>query len=162
MVNIRPERADDAADIGEVIIRAFSRADEAQLVARLRKEGDAAISLVAVEDGAVIGHVLLSPMAAPFRALGLAPLAVTPEHQKQGIGAALIKAASAQAWRDGWDAIFVLGDPTYYERFGFRRDLASGFESAFAGAHFMVLSLTGVLPAIAGRVDYAPAFSKLT
>lgn len=161
-MDIRPERADDAAGIGDVIVRAFGRADEARLVAELREAGDAAISLVAVEGGAVIGHILLSPMAAPFRALALAPLAVAPERQKQGVGAALIKAANAQARREGWDAVFVLGDPAYYGRFGFRGDLAAGFESAFAGVHFMVLPLTEGLPATEGRLDYAPAFGNLT
>lgn len=78
-MDIRPERVDDSADIGDVIVRVFGRADEARLVAQLREAGDAAISLVAVAGGTVIGHILLSAMAAPFRALALAPLAVAPE-----------------------------------------------------------------------------------
>ncbi|WP_319796476.1 hypothetical protein [Nitrobacter sp.] len=56
----------------------------------------------------------------------------------------------------------MLGDPAYYGRFGFRGDLAAGFESAFAGGHFMVLPLTDGLPATEGRLDYAPAFGNLT
>ncbi len=160
-VTIRRERAGDVDAIGEVVIRAFGRQDEARLVARLRRDGDAAISLVAVAGGAVIGHVLLSPMAAPFRAVGLAPLSVLPDRQRQGVGAALTHAAIAEARRDGRDAMFVLGDPAYYGRFGFRADLAAGFASPYAGPHFMVLPLAEALPATTGAVDYAPAFSAL-
>jgi putative acetyltransferase len=98
-------------------------------------------------------------MSAPFQALGLAPLSVIPEHQKQGVGTALMNAAVAQAREGGWSAIFVLGDPVYYGRFGFRTDLATGFSSPYAGPHFMVLPLTDVLPVASGKVSYAAAFS---
>ena len=100
VVTVRPERAGDIAAIDDVIVRAFGREDEARLVAQLRRDGDATISLVATAGDAVIGHVLLSPMSAPFQALGLAPLSVIPEHQKQGVGTALMSAAVAQA-REG-------------------------------------------------------------
>lgn len=160
MVTVRPERADDIAAIDDVVTRAFGRDDEARLVAQLRRDGDATISLVAVPAGdAVIGHVLLSPMSAPFRALGLAPVSVAPKYQKQGVGAALIDAAMVQARQGGWSAIFVLGDPGYYGRFGFRADLAAGFSSPYAGPHFMVLPLTDALPVVSGKVSYAAAFS---
>lgn len=160
-VTVRPERGDDVDAIHDVVVRAFGRDDEMRLVARLRRDGDAAISLVAVVGRAVIGHVVLSPMSAPFRALGLAPLSVAPEHQKLGAGAALTRAAIASARQSEWAAIFVLGDPVYYVRFGFRADLANGFSSPYAGAHFMVLPLFDRLPAMTGRVDYAPAFNDL-
>jgi putative acetyltransferase len=162
VVTIRPERAGDIEAIVAVVIRAFGRDDEARLVTQLRRDGDATISLVAVAGGAVIGHVLLSPMSAPFRALGLAPLSIVPEHQKQGVGTALMNAAIAQTRQGGWSAIFVLGDPVYYGRFGFRADLAAGFSSPYVGPHFMVLPLFDRLPAITGRVDYARAFDDLT
>jgi putative acetyltransferase len=159
VVTVRLERAGDIAAIDDVIVRAFGREDEARLVAQLRRDGDATISLVATAGDAVIGHVLLSPMSAPFQALGLAPLSVIPEHQKQGVGTALMNAAVAQAREGGWSAIFVLGDPVYYGRFGFRADLAAGFSSPYAGPHFMVLPLTDVLPVASGKVSYAAAFS---
>lgn len=159
VVAVRPEHAGDIEAIDVVVICAFGRDDEARLVARLRRDGDATISLVAVAGDAVVGHVLLSPMAAPFRALGLAPVSVAPKHQKQGVGAALVNAAIAQARQGGWSAIFVLGDPAYYGRFGFRADLAAGFSSPYAGPHFMVLPLANTLPVAAGKVSYAAAFS---
>lgn len=161
VATIRPEGADDIAAIEGVVAHAFDRADEARLVTRLRENGDAVVSLVAVAGDAVVGHVLLSPMSAPFRALGLAPLSVVPEHQKQGVGAALMNAALAQARQGGWCAVFVLGDPAYYGRFGFRADRAAGFSSPYAGPYFLVLPLGGELPATRGRVDYAPAFADL-
>ncbi|MCO5129411.1 MAG: N-acetyltransferase [Xanthobacteraceae bacterium] len=157
-VSVRPEQAGDGTAIGDVVSRAFGRDDEARLVAQLRRDGDATLSLVALAGDAVIGHVLLSPMSAPFRALGLAPLSVVPERQKQGVGTALMNVAISQARQDGWSAIFVLGDPVYYGRFGFRADLAIGFLSPYAGPHFTVRPLVEALPATTGSVDYAPAF----
>lgn len=87
VVTVRSARAGDDEAIDDVIVRAFGRHDEAQLVAQLRRDGDAAISLVAVADEAVIGHVLLSPMSAPFRALGLAPLSVARRSTKGRVSA---------------------------------------------------------------------------
>ncbi len=158
---IREEQANDRCLISDVVEQAFGQPDEARLVERLRADGDATISLVAVIDDAVAGHVLLSPMAAPFRALGLAPVSVAPRHQRSGVGRALIEAAINRARAGGWSAIFVLGDPGYYGRFGFRVDLATGFASPYAGPYLMVLPLGAVLPVAEGAIDYAPAFSAL-
>jgi putative acetyltransferase len=158
---IRAEQREDAAAVAIVVERAFGQADEARLVDRLRADGDAVISLVAIVEDIVAGHVMLSRMAAPFRALGLAPVSVSPDYQRSGIGRALVEAGLKQARERGWQAVFVLGDPAYYERFGFRLDLAQGFSSPYAGAHFMVLPLGAELPARRGRIDYAPAFASL-
>jgi len=158
---IRPEHPADINAIAHVVEQAFGQPDEARLVEQLRRDGDAMLSLVAEQDGKVVGHVLLSPMTAPFRALGLAPLAVLPAHQNTGIGAALAKAAIAYATTLGWSAIFVLGDPAYYSRFGFSAERAAKFTSPYAGPHFMVLPLGTSLPTAEGKVDYAPAFSQL-
>lgn len=158
---IRDENENDAAAVGSVVEEAFGQRDEAILVERLRQDGDAAISLVATDGNAIVGHVMLSPMSAPFRALGLAPLSVLPSHQNRGIGAALTNAAIMRAKADRWTAVFVLGDADYYGRFGFRTDLAAGFSSPYAGPHFMVLPLAGTSCATTGRVDYAPAFGTM-
>lgn len=160
-MQIRDEEAQDSAAITALVEAAFGQPDEARLVERLRDDGDAAISLVAEEAGAIVGHILLSPMAAPFPALGLAPLAVLPGHERKGIGSALIKAAIARAGERNYDAVFVLGDPAYYGRFGFRADLAADFSSPYAGPYFMVMPLRETLPATRGRVDYARAFDGL-
>ena len=161
VATIRPERSGDEAGIADIVERAFGRPDEARLAERLRADGDAMISLVTEEEGAIVAHVLLSRMDAPLRALGLAPVSVAPERQRRGIGSALVREALDVARSDGWEAVFVLGDPVYYRRFGFRARLAAGFGSPYAGPYLMALALSGSLPATEGRIDYAPAFSDL-
>lgn len=159
---VRPERPSDHAAIRQIHLDAFPTAAEAELVERLRRDGDAVISLAAAEDGRVVGHVMFSRMRAPFRALGLAPVAVAADRRRRGIAAALIREGLAQARAQGWEAVFVLGDPAYYRRFGFRAEDAAGFASPYAGPHFMVLALADAgLPARAGGIDYAPAFAAL-
>lgn len=158
---VRDEQPADHAAIYDVVKAAFGQAAEADLVDQLRRDGDAVVSLVAVEDEAIVGHVLLSGMRAPFRALGLAPVSVRPDRQRAGVGSALVREALARAGRDGWDAVFVLGDPAYYERFGFDPAAARGFASPYAGPHLMAALLKGRLPVMTGQVDYAPAFGAL-
>jgi putative acetyltransferase len=158
---IREEAASERAAVREVVTAAFGHAVEADLVDRLRADGDAAISLVAVEEGRILGHILFSPLAAPFRALALAPVSVRPERQRSGIGSALIRAGLARAQADGWQGVFVLGEPAFYRRFGFDPALAEGFRSPYSGPYLMALALAGRLPAASGAIAYAPAFDRL-
>ena len=155
---VRAETDDDRAAIHAVVAAAFGQVEEADLVDRLRADGDCVFSLVADEEGALLGHVMLSIMRAPFRALALAPVSVKPERQGQGVGSALIRAAIAMARADGWQGIFVLGDERYYERFGFDVAAAKGFASPFAGDHFALLSLHALNEPSEGAVTHAPAF----
>jgi putative acetyltransferase len=158
-VVIREEGPADIAGIRAVVEAAFSRPHEADLVERLRADGDRVISLVAIDDAnGIVGQVMLSRMAAPFRALGLAPVAVAPDRQRAGVGSRLIRAGLGKAAAEGWEAVFVLGEPAYYRRFGFSAALASGFASPYAGPYLMALVLSGPLPATEGRIEYAPAF----
>ena len=161
MIDIRDESPQDWKVVYRVISSAFGQLDEAELVEKLRKAGDSVVSLVAEEDGEIVGHVLLSRMGAPFPALALAPVSVIPAKQRGGIGSLLIKEAVNRAHTKGWAAIFVLGDPNYYERFGFNRDEAAGFTSPYAGHHFMVLKLSPSLPSTTGELRHAPAFAAL-
>lgn len=158
---VRDEQPADHPAIRAVVEAAFGQAAEADLVDRLRRDGDAVISLVSVEHGAITGQVLLSRMQAPFRALGLAPVSVRPDRQRSGVGGALVTEAAARARAGGWEAVFVLGDPAFYRRFGFDPEAARGFGSAYAGPHLMVLPLNSGLPVTTGRIDYAPAFAAL-
>lgn len=158
---IREETSADHAAVRRVVEAAFEQAVEADLVDRLRADGDAAISLVAIADERIVGHILFSPLGAPFRALALAPVAVSPERQGSGIGSALIRSGLDRARAAGWQGVFVLGEPAFYRRFGFDPELAAGFQSPYAGPYFMALALRGALPATSGPVDYAPAFSAL-
>ena len=97
-----------------------------------------------------------------MRALALAPVGVLPDHQGRGVGSALIHAALERARSKGFDAVFVLGEPAYYRRFGFSVEDARDYESVYAGAFFMIRPLVaGSLPT-AGRIEYPPAFADLT
>lgn len=150
------------AAVRRLLLQAFPSSVEADLVERLRDDGDLSIALVAAQDDRVIGHVAFSRMAAPFKALGLAPLAVDADRRRQGIAAALVAEGLRQAEAAGWDAVFVLGDPGYYQRFGFCTDAAAGFASPYAGPYLMMLALSEDGRRIhAGRIDYASAFASL-
>jgi putative acetyltransferase len=121
---IRPEGPDDVIAIRDVVLAAM-RQDEADIVDALRDHGKAVLSLVAVLNGRVVGHILFSPAtfddANPrLPGLGLGPLAVLPEFQNQGIGSALVGAGLEQCRRLGYGSVILMGHPTYYPRFGFQ------------------------------------------
>lgn len=165
MPTIRDERPGDEAAVRAVVAAAFGSPDEADLVDLLRARGEVVLALVAEIDGAVVGHVLFSPLpvAGPGRtieAVALAPLAVAPARQRTGVGAALVRAGHARLAAMGVPAVVVLGHPDYYPRFGFRASLAEGLVAPFSGPAFMAVELVpGALAAAAGhRVRYASAF----
>jgi putative acetyltransferase len=167
-LTIRPEQEGDAADIREVILAAFPTAAEADLVGRLRRQGASVVSLVADDDGAIVGHVLFSPVTmADERAggmLGLAPLAVRPERQRQGIGSRLVHAGLEACRQAGAAAVVVVGHPAYYPRFGFIPASRFGLRCEYDVADdvFMVVELVaGVLPGTTGLVRYHPSFADL-
>jgi len=160
-MRIRPEAPKDQDAIREVHRRAFHGEGEAKLVDALRCDGDAAISLVAETEGEIVGHILFSRLQAPLRALALAPLAVLPEAQGRGTGSALIRTGLEQAVAEGWEAVFVLGAPAFYGRFGFTTDAAKGFTSAYSGPHFMAMLLGSKPAAMTGPLKYPAAFSAL-
>lgn len=159
-VTIRPATAADAAAVAALVTAAFGQDDEARLVQMLEADGDAEIALVAESPDGIVGHVLLSPMRAPFPALGLAPISVAPDHQRRGIGSALMRAAIDRARAGPWRVIFLLGDTDYYGRFGFTARAAEPFGSPYAGPHFQLLALDDA-PLEGGDVAYAPAFDRL-
>jgi putative acetyltransferase len=159
---VRLETPADIAAIRIIEEIAFGRRDEARLVDDLRAEGNAVFSLVAEEAGIIAGHAMFSRMTAPFPALALGPVAVLPEYRRTGIAGRLIREGIAHSEAAGWAGIFVLGDPAFYRRFGFKIGKASGFTSPYAGPYLMALSLGGSeLPADAGIIEYAPAFARL-
>jgi putative acetyltransferase len=158
---VRPEEPADYATVRTVVETVFPTPAEARLVDQLRTDGDAEISLVAIDGEAIVGHVMFSRITAGFRALGLGPVAVLPARQRRGIGNLLIGQGLAQARTEGWEIVFVLGDPDYYRRFGFDPAAASGCISPYAGPHLMALGLSQPLPSLTGRIDYAPAFAAL-
>ena len=159
-ISIRPETAGDRQAIYELHRQAFDSDVEPQLVDALRESRDAEISLAAVADGEVIGHVLFSRLEAPMRALALAPVAVLPGRQRRGVGSELIRAALREAEQEGWEAIFVVGEPEYYGRFGFDVEAARGFNCVYVSDYFMVLYLSDSAPTN-GAINYPPPFAAL-
>lgn len=160
---IRDERPPDWPAILQLNRDAFGGDGEAELIEKLHADGLVAASLVA-EDGPVIGHILLSWLrlemdSRVLRGLALAPMAVAPGRQRQGIGSRLVKAAIQAARRIGADAVIVLGHPAFYPRFGFSAQDAAKLASPFTGPAFMALELTpGALAGRRGSVVYPASF----
>lgn len=165
---VRPERPDDYAAVNEVNRLAFGQDNEARLIAAIRRtEGfDPSLSLVAVCDGQVVGHILFSPIRietdhgdAP--ALALAPMAVLPNRQRQGIGSALVRNGLDACRRAGHRIVVVLGHTDYYPRFGFTPASQNGLRPPFTvpDEAFMAMALVpGGLDGISGVVRYPAAF----
>lgn len=158
---IRDEAERDHDAVRGVHRLAFAGEDEARLVDALRQAGDVAVSLVADHGERIVGHILFSRLEAPMRALALAPLGVRPDHQRRGIGSALVRRGLDRARRGGWAAVFVLGEPAYYERFGFDLDAASGYACAYAGPYFMIKTLGPAPVPGSGLIGYPAPFSAL-
>jgi putative acetyltransferase len=166
---VREETQADWAAISEVHHRAFGAAGEPRLVEALRVGGHLSISLVAVLDGAVAGHIAFSAVAIdahekPAIGLGLAPVGVLPDVQGRGIGSALIRAGLERCKEKQAPFVVVLGDPHYYRRFGFTTAAHFGIGNEY-GAHeeFMALELkAGAIASPAGIARYLPEFSLVS
>lgn len=161
-VTLRAESDGDADAIALVTRRAFDGAphsdgSEADIIDRLRQAGALIVSLIAVEDDQVVGHVAISPVEWPGsgRWAGLGPVSVEPDRQGAGIGAALIRRALSEIQAQGFDGCVVLGDPRYYQRFGFGADPRFVYPGP-PPEYFMILSFGTVEGA--GVVRYHSAF----
>jgi putative acetyltransferase len=161
---VRAETPDDLEAIREVNRRAFGQEDEARLVDALREGSYARSSLVAEEGGRVVGHILFSDLpivtqAGTLHALALAPMAVFPDRQRQGIGSRLVREGLRACSQAGHRIVVVLGHPGYYLRFGFSAQLAERLKAPFSGPAFMALELVpGALANVTGEVRYPPPF----
>ena len=162
-MNIRLESPADRCAIHAVHAACFPTPYEADLVDALRHAGRLSISLVAAQEAEVVGHVAFSPVTAPGGAagMGLGPVAVLASWRRRGIAAQLIRAGLDQCAESRHGFVVVLGDPRYYQRFGFRPAGRWGWHDEFGGGDaFQALELRpGVIPAGAGAVRYAPEFT---
>ena len=159
---VRDETRTDVSAVMKVVVAAFDRAAEADLVDALRLSGDSVISLVAEDDGEIVGHVMFSKLRAPSQCVALAPVSVTPNRQNRGVGSKLIRDGLARVKRGGWQAVFVLGEPKFYQRFGFRTASAEKFDTAYPKPYFLALELTpNALSERSGAVVYALPFQTL-
>jgi len=158
-LRLRGSRKADRPAIAILHRHAFGRDGEAKLALALMADRKPTISLVGECDRKIVGHVLLSEIGAPVKALALAPLAVAASHREMQIGSRLVAEAIGCARKAGYEAIFVLGDNSYYERFGFASPAADPFDIDWQGPHFMVLELKpGVLKGKKGRLEYPAVF----
>lgn len=163
-IAIRPELPADHSAIRRIHERAFPTPAEADLVDALRYSGRLAISLVAIAGETVVGHAALSPVTladSTICGLGLAPVAVLPEFERQGIATALINAAVESCRHGNCDFVVVLGSPLFYGRCGFAA--ASGWnlvDEYHGGEAFQAIELSsGALAGRSGLVKYAPEFA---
>ena len=164
---IRPEEPGDWAAVRAVNASAFETPLEANLVDLLREQAEPIVSLVAEDTGAVVGHIMFSPVSLPghpaLRIMGLAPMAVAPEHQRKGIGSALVRAGLERCRQLGFGAVVVLGHPDYYPRFGFQPSTRFGIgcEYDVPEGVFMAMELQdGCLRGASGKIQYHGAFGR--
>jgi len=164
-MRIRPEDSLDLSGIRAVNLAVFETSMEANLVEALRALAAPIVSLVAEDAGAIVGHILFSPVtlaAHPeIRVMGLAPMAVMPVRQRQGIGSTLIRDGLHACKRIGATAVVVLGHATYYPRFGFAPASRFGLKCQYdvPDEAFMAVEIeSGALQNRGGTVTYHPAF----
>lgn len=170
MLIIRPEVAEDVESIRCVNEQAFGQDSEARLIEKLRDRGVLTISLVAVLDGKVIGHIAFSPVViesegASFEAIALAPMAVLPAYQNKGIGPQLLRAGLEECRHLGHEIVVLVGHPNYYPRFGFVPAKLRGFKCEFEvpDEAWMALELReGSLAGRRGTVRFQPEFKEAT
>ncbi len=166
-MRIRPEAPADVDAIRAVNVAAFESPAEAALVDALRGIAYPYLSLVAEDDGAIVGHILFTPVQVPnvtTLVVGLAPMAVLPGRQRAGIGSALVRAGLDGCRALNASAAIVLGHPEYYPRFGFVPAERFGLMSEYdvPADAFMALELQpGALASATGIVKYHPAFNAL-
>ena len=162
---IRSEQRGDEAGIRNVYLQAFDTDVEANLVDALRQAGIELISMVAEENGGLVGHILFSPVTIDGYegAMGLAPMAVLPHWQNKGIGTQLVNEGLKACKAAGHNVAVVLGHPDYYPRFGFLPSVKFGINSEYEvpAEVFMVKELQReALQGITGTVKYHQVFSE--
>ena len=172
MLTVRQETPEDVDSIRYVNEQAFGQKEEAALVEKLRNRAALTLSLVAVQKNEVVGHIAFSLVVIEtesegpsFAAITLAPMAVLPAYQRQGIGGQLVHAGLEECRNLGHEIVVVLGHPGYYPRFGFMPSKPKGISCKFEVPEeaFMVLELReGALAGRGGIVKYQPEFQDTT
>ncbi len=170
VVIIRREIPEDIDSIRYVNEQAFEQKEETELIDKLRNRDVVTLSLVAVQDEQIVGHILFSPVTvesdcSSFEAISLAPMAVLPEYQCQGIGSQLVQVGLKECYQLGHEVVVVLGHPDYYPRFGFvlGRTKGIGCEFEVPDEAWMILELReGALAGRKGSVKFQPEFQEAT
>ena len=172
---IRPETEPDHAAIRGVVVGAFGSDVEGDLVERIRSSPEyiPELSLVAEADDRIVGHVMISGAVVRGRAgdrpiVMLSPLAVAPDHQRRGVGGALVRTVCGLADECGEPLVVLEGSPAFYGRFGFVHSERHGLSIDLPGwappeaAQVRVLSSYDPTDTrLRGRVVYPAAFDGL-
>lgn len=167
MMLIRNEIDEDISAVRKVNRLAFGRPDEARLVDQVRANCNQCFSLVGLVNSRVVGHILFSPVviegpSGRIKGMGLAPMAVRPDYQRQGIGSRLVIFGLGRLLRRRCPFVTVLGHPRYYPRFGFQPGHRFKVSSEWDCPRdaFMILILDrSKLPRISGTAHYRPEFT---
>jgi putative acetyltransferase len=162
-MNLRDATPDDHMFISILLETAFEGPLEAELVRRLRADGDLALELVAEEDGTgtIIGHICFARMGNPDGWWSLAPVSVVQGRQSQGIGSEIIRYGLDRARQAKAQAVVVVGAPGFYSRFGFSSKAAERLNSPYPISHTLLFPIA---PGTSGRdatLVYPPAFEAL-
>jgi putative acetyltransferase len=169
VIAVRPEKPEDASQVRNVNVMAFGQPAEADLIERLHHACTDSLSLVA-EDDVVVGHILFTPVVVEtarrqVTGMGLAPMAVLPDRQRQGIGSQLVRRGLDILHDRSCPFVFVLGHPEFYPRFGFEPASMHGLTSQWKGvpdAAFMVLILdVRAMAGVSGVAQYRNEFSEI-
>ena len=166
MIEIRPEGPGDIAAIRDVNHSAFGQDQEGNIVDALRANGGALLSLVAVKQDRVVGQIMYSPArVGSAHGAALGPMAVLPEHQRQGIGSKLIEAGNRRLEESGCPFIIVVGHANFYPRFGFKPASSCGItcEWEVPDDVFMLLTLDrSKMAGVSGLAQYRSEFSTIS
>jgi putative acetyltransferase len=169
MIEIREENAEDYEAVREINEKAFGQVEEGRIVDRIREACKDIISLVAVEDEKVVGHIFFSPAVIihngkTIKGMGLAPMAVHIEHQNKGIGSMLVDEGIKKVKETSCSFIIVLGHEKYYPRFGFERASKYGIKPQWEGVPdeaFMIMNLDKeTMAGVSGIGKYRKEFDE--
>ena len=166
------ETPENLLGIRKVNQEAFGRNSEAELIDLLRISSPVFISLAAKINGKVVGHILFTPVrvigsgSQPVEGLGLGPVAVLPEVQRMGVGAALCRAGCKLAESAGYPFVVVLGHPSYYPQFGFEPAKPYGISCAYEDvpddAFMICIFIPGVMKDVSGVAHYREEFDLVS
>ena len=166
MIEIREEHSGDVSAIRDLNKHAFGQDQEGNIVDALRSNGAVLLSLVATLNGHVVGHIMYSPLSvSEVDGAALGPMAVLPEHQRQGLGSKLVEAGNRRLKESGCPFIIVVGHANFYPRFGFKPASTCGItcEWEMPDDVFMVLALDHArMAGISGLAKYRPEFSTVS
>ena len=165
-IEVREERPEDVAAIHALNQVAFEQAQEADIVDALRKNDAVMLSLVAIVDDKVVGHIMYSPITIAGKHAGaaLGPMAVLPQYQRQGIGSRLVREGNERLKQAGCPYIIVLGHAAYYPCFGFKPASQYGVtcEWEVPDNVFMLLAFDeAAMKGVSGKAEYRPEFSTV-